>query len=112
MGSLPKPSDDSDEEGKAKRAAAIRWLEENGAVNLIKTDLVVSFDKSQHNVALDTQQMLIERGLPASITSGVHPMSLQAFVKEALKNGDEIPLELLGLDAGRVVKITAPKERL
>lgn len=104
MGSLPK-----DEEARQK---AIDWLAEHGAVNLIKTELSVHFDKSQHNMAIDAQEMLLEKGLPATLVSGVHAMSLQAWVKEALANGDEVAMDILGLDAGRVVKITAPKEAL
>lgn len=112
IGTLPKPEDDSDEAGKAARERAMKWLEENGAADLFKTDVVVNFTKSQHNMALDTQQMLIERGLPATIVSGIHHQTLLAFVREAIKNGDPIDLEMLGLSAIHKVKITAPKEKL
>lgn len=108
-GSLPKPADDFDEEGKRRRADAVRWLEENGASNLIKSELSVTFGRTEHNLALDTQQLLIERGLPAVLESGVHSQTLQAWAREAIKNGDEVPFDILGLVTGQYVKVTVPK---
>lgn len=108
-GSLPKPENEEDLEGQRRRSAAVKWLEDHGASNIIKSELSVMFAKSEHNLAVDTQQMLIERGLPATLESGVHAQTLQAWAREAIRNGEEVPFETLGLATGQYVKVTVPK---
>ena len=52
---------------------------------------------------------LRQKGYTVNSKMGVHPMTLISHVKERLKNGDQVPLETLGLFAGRVAKIKPPK---
>ena len=101
-GTLPK--DD------VRREAAINWLENNGAATLIKTELAMAFEKTQHNEALSIKAELEQKGYAVSAKMGVHPQTLIAHVKERLRQGDEIPLDVLGLYAGRVAKIKSPKK--
>lgn len=109
-GSLPKEAEDP-----AGREAAIAWLTDNGHAGLLKTEINVQFEKSGHNMALDLQQRLIEEGLPATLETGVHAATLQAWARELIKAGDTIPedtMKLLGLNTGTFVKVTIPKEKL
>lgn len=104
-GSLPKDP--------MARDAAIDWLEENNAGTLIKTTLRLVFDKSEHNEALSLAAELHERGYDSAAESGVHPQTLIAHIRERLANGEEVPLEKLGLFAGRRAKIKAvPAKKL
>lgn len=100
-GSLPK-----DQEA---RAAAMDWLEANGANSLIKTEVSLSFGRNEHNQALSLTAELSERGFPVTRKTTVHPQTLLAYARERLHSGDELPLELLGLYAGRIVKIKQQK---
>jgi len=100
-GSLPKDFD--------KREAAISWLEDHDAAGLIKTELTLAFEKSQHNEAMSLAAELHERGYDSAAKMGVHPQTLIAHVKERLRKGEEVPLEVLGLYAGRTAKIKFPK---
>jgi len=100
-GSLPKDDE--------KRKDAISWLETNGAESLIKTELTMQFEKSEHNMALSLAAELSEKGYTVNSKMGIHPQTLIAHIKERLKSGKEVPLELLGLYAGRVAKIKAKK---
>lgn len=88
-----------------RKAAAIAWLVENGASDLIKTSVEVEFGKSEHNAALDTAAKLREAGLEPAVAEGVHSQSLCAFARERIRNGDPIDPEILGLFTGRVAKI-------
>lgn len=88
-----------------KKAAAIAWLIENGASDLIKTTVEVEFGKSEHNVALDTAARLRESGLEPDVSEGVHAQTLGAFARERIRNGDPIDTEILGLFTGRVAKV-------
>ncbi len=102
-GSLPKDAE--------RRQEAIEWLEGHDAAPLIKTTMELAFSKSQHNEALSLASELRERGYSVLMESGVHASTLQAMARERLEKGEEIPLELLGLFAGTVAKITLPKRK-
>lgn len=105
-GSLPK-----EEDNPAARRKALDWLEHHReASRLIKTVVEVRFGRTEHNRAVDLAERLSEEGLDVSVMSGVHPQTLMAFARECLREGAAIPLETLGLHAGRVAKIEAPKE--
>jgi hypothetical protein len=101
-GSLPKD--------ERKRDAALKWLESNGAESLIKTEIALQFGKSEHNRALALVADLADKGYDVSSKMGIHPQTLIAHIKERLRNGDEVPLETLGLYAGRTAKIKGTKK--
>lgn len=95
-GTLPK-----DEEAKLK---AIHWLEQNDAGDLLRTNLVVNFNRSQHNEALSLAGQIAEQGFAPKVESTVHPQTLLAFARERLKSGEPLDTETLGLYTGRVAK--------
>lgn len=101
-GSLPKEED--------KRIAAIDWLDANEGGGLIKTELSVFFNRDFREEALKVENELAEAGWAPELKENVHPQTLQAFARERLKNGEDVPFDLLGLYSGRIAKITIPKE--
>lgn len=101
-GSLPKDPD--------KRKAALDWLEDHEAGGLIKTDVSLSFGKSQHNEAISLAEGLIADGHAVEVLSGVHAQTLQSFARERIRKGEDIDCELLGLYTGKVVKAKPVKE--
>jgi hypothetical protein len=101
-GSLPKD--------EMRRDEALKWLERNGASSLIKTELNLQFGKSEHNRALALVSDLADKGYKVQSKMGIHPQTLIAHIKERLKGGDEVPLETLGLYAGRIAKIKQAKK--
>ena len=102
-GSLPKEPD--------ARAKAIEWLEENGGKELIRSELVVPFSKSQHNAALAITDDIKKQGYGAELTSNVNAKQLQALGNAKLKAGEDLPLKLLGLFHDRVATIDHPKAK-
>lgn len=99
-GSLPK--DDY------KHAVALKWIEENGGKSIIKSSLMADFERGEGNLEKKNMaaEALHDLGVDFIEKETVHPMTLAAFAREKLKNGDECPLEMLGLYAGRMAKIT------
>ena len=105
-GSLPKDEHD--------RERALEVLEKEGGAALIKTDISVRFPKQMHNAAkafFVKMQELLKEFDPADETDfepefkeGVHAATLQAFVREKIKKGEEIDYEALGLHVGQIVK--------
>lgn len=104
-GTLPKEPD--------RRRMAMEWLENNGAADIIKTEIRVTFDKEERELAQSVMRLLEgynEATLDPEMSSSIHPQTLLAHARERLRKGEEIPT-FLGLFAGRVAKITPPKGR-
>lgn len=99
-GSLPK------DEGK--RDEALKELIAEGGQELIKTEISISFGKSEHNVALAIAADLRDKGIEFEMNEGVHAQTLCAFVRDRLKNGDEVKAEVLGCFVGKTAKIKMP----
>lgn len=93
QGSLPKD--------KKNRAVAIGVLEAHGGEALIKNQVIVNFEKKEHNKALSIARELQDRGLDVREQQDVHHSTLQAFVREKMKAGEKMPYEQLGIFVGR-----------
>lgn len=101
-GSLPKDED--------SRKKALAWLEKNGGADIIKRNISMVFGRSSQKVTERVIAALRKLNVEFNNDLGVHPMTLSSFANERLKNGEDVPLDTLGLYAGRVAKITMPKE--
>lgn len=101
QGTLPK--DD------VKRAVALRWIEDNGGKGIIKSELVAEFEKGDGNLEKKNRaaEALDALGVTFQDKESIHPQTLCAFAREKIKNGEDVPTEMLGLYAGRMAKIEA-----
>lgn len=100
-GSLPKEIE--------RRADALKALEDWGADGVIKNEINLSFEKSQHNEAMALVDDLRNRGIDCELKSGVHPQTYLAIIRERLASGEPVDLEVMGVFSGRRTKVTAPK---
>lgn len=98
QGSLPKDP--------LQRALAVSVLESHDGAALIRNQVVIPFDKKDHNRAIHLARELEDRGLKVDVTHDVHAQTLQAFVREKLRAGEQLPWESLGIFVGRRAKIT------
>jgi hypothetical protein len=101
-GSLPK-----DPEAKSE---ALAYLETIDGGALIKNEISVSFDRGSDNFAKNAFALLEENGYEPSIDKGVNHMTLQSFVREKLKNGEEIDVSKIGIFVGRKAEIKLGKK--
>lgn len=101
-GSLPK-----DEERKSK---ALFWLEQNEGASLIKGRVELLFGKGEENQAIKLVAQLRKRGFEVHYDRTVHPQTLAAFARELLRDGQDVPFEMLGLYTGKLAKFELPKE--
>lgn len=95
-GSLP-----SADKRPAEREAAIAWLLENGGSGIIKTQYNTEFGVGQEKLAKIFETIITKAKFVAKKTTGVHPQTLCAFVREKLENGETVPVDKLGIYAGR-----------
>ena len=91
---------------KDQQEIALLHLKELGATDLIKTELIAKFDRSEYDLA----QYCLEKIAPlctgeATIKVGVHPMTLRSFVKKRLQENDDVDPESLGLYTSSYVKV-------
>lgn len=98
-GTLPKD--------ESKRAVALHWIENNGGKSIIKSELVAEFEKGSGNLERKNRaaEALAELGVAFQDKETIHPQTLCAFAREKMRNGEEVPTEMLGLYAGRMAKI-------
>jgi hypothetical protein len=99
-GTLPKD--------EYKRAEALRWLESHDGKAIIKGTITAEFERGEGNLQKKNQaaEALNNMGVAFVEAESVHPQTLAAFAREKLKAGEEVPLDLLGLYAGRQAKVT------
>jgi hypothetical protein len=102
-GSLPKEPE--------KRAAAIKALESWEADDVIKSELNLKFSKQEHNQALALADDLRNQGFAVEVTSGVHPQTYCALIRERLEDGDPVDLEVMGVFVGNKTKIVEVKQK-
>lgn len=94
---------------KAKAPLAFSWLKKNGHASMIKRVVSIAFGMGEDEEAEELWSDLNNKGFIVEDKASVHPSTLSSFAKEKLSNGEEIPLDLLGVHRQRVCKISAAK---
>ncbi len=94
-----------------KRDACLQWLTSHGFDGLIKTHVVTSFGKGQHDSAVSFAIKTKTEYKNVTLKENVHPSTLKAFIKEQLEEGNTIPSDLFGIHSFNIVKLTSPKKR-
>jgi hypothetical protein len=93
-----------------KRQEAFTYLTDNGAGDLIKTEINVKFQRTDREIALRTAQKLQGEGFEPEMKEAVHQATLTAWLREQIELNNWVPdLEKIGGTVGRVVKIKDKK---
>lgn len=90
-----------------RRAAAFRWLDDNGHGDMIKTIVAVAFGRDQRDEALKFKARVEKAGFLPVLSEAIPWATLTAWLKGEYER-DAIPkppLETLGATVGRVVKL-------
>ncbi len=87
------------------KARAYKWLRDNDFGDLIKRKLSVDFGKGDDSVASTTKKTLEKLGLLVSDKEAVNPQTLNGFVREQIREGNNIPREILGVYQKNEAKI-------
>ena len=82
------------------RDDAMGWLVDNNHGSLIKNEVTLKFGKDEDEKATATIESLKQQGLDPSVKQGVHPQTLNAFIKEQITSGKDIPAEIFGIYVG------------
>jgi len=88
-----------------RRAAAFEWLEANGHGDLIKTQYVIELPCEEREKANELEIALAKLGVVFDCSLEVPWQTLSAWLRERVNSHDIPPLELIGGQIGRCVKL-------
>lgn len=101
-GSLPKTP--------IERLFALQLLQEHGGEALIQNELIVNFQKKDHNRATALAEELRAAGYEVNLEGNVHHSTLAAWCREKVRAGERLDFEKLGMFVGRDTKVILPGE--
>ena len=81
------------------------WLRSNGAGDLIKNNVEVQFGRNEDDACDEFAIELNSRAINYKRSVGVHPSTLNSFIKERMSEGKEVPHDLFKIYTGRRAKI-------
>jgi hypothetical protein len=93
-----------------KAAPACEWLDSHNHGSIIKRQFVIEFNKEDEAWAKKFEADLRKRRKPLNVKrkNTVHPATLEAFVKEQLSNGVDIPQKIFGVYRQKISKVIRP----
>ena len=94
---------------EAHKPEAFSWLREHGHSSLIKNSVQVQLGKGEDEKARQISTFFQTLNVPFEMKESVHPMTLNAFVKEQMTKGVQLPDECFQIFSRKEVKITRPK---
>ena len=88
------------------RDKAFQWLRDNGHGDIIKNQVSATFGKGEDTSASNFIDKIEELGYQPQQKVWVEPMTLKAFVREQIAEGNEIPTDQFGIFIGAETKIS------
>jgi hypothetical protein len=105
MSAIEKADDEFRSEMINRRESALAWLKSHNADSIIKNEVVVSFGKGEDPKAKKLVAELRNLGLKVTNEESVNFQTLNAFVRETLKKGTDIPFETFAIFSGNKATI-------
>ncbi len=106
QGAIDRIKDEDEKEAmRILQQQCFDWLRDNGLGDLIKSNVEVQFGRNEDDACNAFTKELREKKLYYKRAVGVHPGSVNAILKERLKDGKDIPVELFRVYMGRRAKI-------
>lgn len=88
-----------------RKDEAYQWLRDHGLDDIIKNDVVLSFGRGEDETANTVMLDLEKKGLHPESKTHIHAMTLKAFVRERVENGQPIDLDLFGAYVAKTADI-------
>ena len=91
------------------REAAINWLVEHGHGGIIKRQLKVDLPKGDGDTEIAVKEAVAEAapGLVVDTAYNVHHSSYSALMRQLVREGANIPTDILGVYVGQIVRVDA-----
>jgi hypothetical protein len=88
-----------------RKQEAYEWLRSNGLDDIIKNEVILGFGRGEDETAQKIMLDLENRGFHPEAKTHIHAMTLKAFVRERVENGQPIDLDLFGAFVGKTANI-------
>lgn len=88
-----------------RKQEAYEWLREKGLDDIIKNEVILGFGRGEDETAQKIMLDLENRGFHPEAKTHIHAMTLKAFVRERVENGQPIDLDLFGAFVGKTANI-------
>ena len=106
QGAIDRAKDESQRAELAiRQQQCFEWLRDNKAGDLIKSNVEVQFGRDEDEACSAFAEELRERQIYYKRAVGVHPQTLNSFIKERMSEGKEVPMEMFRVYAGRRANI-------
>jgi hypothetical protein len=92
------------------RRECLDWLRDNGFGDIIKNEFKINLGRGEDDKASSLSRYLSEVGVAYSEKEGVHPQTLQAFVREQDSRGLNVPDDLFAIYRGQVAKLKVARK--
>lgn len=90
---------------KENEEKAFYWLDQHGFGDLVKSQVVTNFGRTERADRLAFCQYLQTQQLAFSAKDTVHPQTLRAWAREQLEKGKALPPELFNTYVGQTTKL-------
>jgi hypothetical protein len=87
------------------------YLSKSGAGSLIKNLVSAELGKDSSDLAKAAVEALRDLGIDPSVTRGVNPMSLNAWIKERISSGADIDHDIFKIYSGSKAEVKQPKSK-
>lgn len=94
---------------EGREEEAYQWLEEHEHGDIVKRSYTITVRLSRSDKLLPFMKMAEELNLDTTDKKGIHHMTGGAWVREQVKEGADIPRDLLGVFTGFRAKVEVPK---
>ena len=110
-GAIKKAKGDDKQELIDRLDGALTWLRKNKAGDIIKNKVSCTFAAGKESEAREIFSYLDNQGLHPFQESTVHAQTLNAFLREALADGKNVPSDLFKLYTGQVADFKLPESK-
>lgn len=88
-----------------RKEKGLKWLDDNGMGDVIKNNIVAILPRGDQQIAKEIADILEAKKVAYVREESVHAMTLNATLKDAMKQGKNVPFETFAVMTGTVVEI-------
>ena len=88
-----------------RKEKGLSWLDQNGMGDVIKNNIIAILPRGEQDLAKKVSEILFDLKVAHVRDESVHAMTLVATLKDALRNGKNVPFETFAITTGTTVEI-------
>lgn len=90
-----------------KKIPAINWLDAHGHGYIVKKQFIIEFGRADTQWIKEFEKMLTESKVPLNVKkeNSIHHSTLEAFIRQSLEDGLDIPKDIFAIYRQRIAKV-------